>query len=146
MNIRTFALIYGLVFLAVGIAGFIPGLLSPHDSVEHALTIERGAGNLFGLFPVNVLHNLVHVAFGVWGLGASRGTSLAIVYARAVAVTFAVLMVMGLIPGFDTVFGLVPLHGNDVWLHALLAVGAAYFGFIWHDEPEPANRPHARGT
>jgi hypothetical protein len=146
MNVRTFALIYGLVFTIVGIAGFFPGLLSPHDSVEHSLTIERGAGNLFGLFPVNVLHNLVHLAFGVWGLGASRNSSLAIVYARSVAVVYAILTVMGLIPGLDTVFGLVPVHGNDIWLHALLAAGAAYFGFIRHGEPEHVNRPAARGT
>jgi hypothetical protein len=139
-------LIYGLVFAIVGIAGFFPALLSPHDSVEHSLTIERGAGHLFGLFPVNVLHNLVHLAFGVWGLGAYRNASLAIRYARSVAVVYAILTVMGLIPGLDTVFGLVPVHGNDVWLHALLAAGAAYFGFIRHGEPEPANRPAARGT
>jgi len=146
MNVRTFALIYGVVFAIVGIAGFFPGLLSPHDSAEHSLAIERGAGDLFGLFPVNVLHNLVHLAFGVWGLGAYRQTSLAIVYARSVAIIYALFTIMGLIPGPDTVFGLVPLHGNDVWLHALLAAGAAYFGFMRHGETEHANRPAARGT
>jgi hypothetical protein len=60
---------------------------------------------------------------------------------------YAIFAVMGLIPGLDTVFGLVPLHGNDVWLHALLAAGAAYFGFVRHADPESANqRPAARGT
>jgi hypothetical protein len=146
MNVRTFALIYGVVFTVVGIAGFIPGLLTPHDTVEHSLAIEQGAGNLFGLFPVNVLHNLVHLVFGVWGLAVYRRTSAAIGYARTVAVVYALFMVMGFIPGLDTAFGLVPLHGNDVWLHALLAAGAAYFGFVRHGEAEPANRPAARGT
>ena len=146
MNVRTFALIYGVVFTLVGIAGFIPDLLSPHDSVEHSLAIERGAGTLFGLFPVNVLHNLVHLAFGVWGLGAYRSASLAVTYARVVAVVYAIFTVMGLIPGLDTTFGLVPLHGNDIWLHAVLAAGAAYFGFVRHGEPGAANRPAARGT
>ena len=38
---------------------------------------------------------------------------------------------MGLVPALrlDTTFGLVPLYGNDIWLHALLAIGAGYFGF-----------------
>jgi hypothetical protein len=146
MSIRTFALIYGLVFTLVGIAGFVPALVSPHDSVEHSLAIEQGAGDLFGLFPVNVLHNLVHLAFGVWGLAVYRSTAAAVGYARTVAIVYALFTVMGFIPGLDTVFGLVPLHGNDVWLHALLAAGAGYFGFVRHGEPEPANRPAARGT
>ena len=134
MSIRTFALIYGLVFLVVGIAGFIPGLITPHDAAEHQLAIEQGAGNLLGLFPVNVLHNIVHLLFGVWGLAVYRNAHASIAYARSVAVVYAVFVVMGFIPGLDTVFGLVPLHGNDIWLHALLAAVAAYFGFIRRDD------------
>src|SRR5690349_13805580 len=85
MSTRMFALIFGLVFLATGIAGFIPGLLTPHDAVEHQLRIQQGAGDLLGLFPTNVLHNIVHLAFGVWGLAVYRSTSASIGYARAVA-------------------------------------------------------------
>lgn len=146
MSVRTFALIYGAVFIVVGIAGFIPGLLGPHDAVEHPLAVEEGAGDLFGLFPVNMLHNLVHLAFGVWGLAVARNAHAAILYARSVAVIYAVLAIMGLIPGLDTAFGLVPLHGNDIWLHALLAAGAAYFGFIRHAESEHPTTPAARGV
>jgi hypothetical protein len=49
---------------------------------------------------------------------------------------YAVLAVAGLIPGINTVLGLIPVHGNDVWLHALLAAVAAYFGFVRHAEDE----------
>lgn len=146
MSVRTFALIYGLVFTVVGIAGFIPALVTPHTGVEHALTFEEGAGDLFGLFPVNLLHNLVHLAFGVWGLAASRLTHESLVYARAVAIVYALLVIMGLIPNLDTVAGFVPIHGNDVWLHAVLAVGAAYFGFMHLAELDRTNTPAARGA
>jgi hypothetical protein len=146
MNVRTFALIFGVVFVLVGVAGFIPALLTPHDAAEHELAIQQGAGELFGLFPVNVVHNIVHLAFGIWGLAVYRNTNAAITYARSVAVVYAVFVVMGFIPRLDTVFGLVPLHGNDVWLHALLAAVAAYFGFMHHADPDPINRPAARGT
>ena len=146
MSIRTFALIYGVVFIVVGVAGFVPGLVTPHDAVDHQLAIEQGAGNLLGLFPVNVLHNLVHIVFGVWGLAVYRNARAAVAYARTVAAVYAVFVIMGFIPGLDTVFGLVPLHGNDIWLHALLAAVAAYFGFMWHGELDPVNRPAARGT
>ena len=146
MSVRTFALIYGLLFAVTGIAGFIPGLVTPHDTVEHQLAIEQGAGDLLGLFPTNVLHNIVHLAFGIWGIAVYRSTSGAIAYARIVAIVYAVFTIMGLIPGLDTVMGLVPLHGNDVWLHAALAAIAAYFGFVRHGELDHVNRPAPRGT
>jgi hypothetical protein len=146
MNVRTFALIYGIVFAAVGAAGFVPGLVTPHDVVEHELVVDQNAGNLLGLFPVNLLHNLVHLAFGVWGLAVYRKTDAAIVYARSVAVVYAVFVVMGFIPGLETLMGLVPLYGNDIWLHALLAAVAAYFGFIHHSEATRAGGPAPRGT
>ena len=50
-------------------------------------------------------------------------------YCRFVAVVYALLAVVGLIPQLDTVFGLIPIHGHDVWLHAAIALVAAYFGF-----------------
>lgn len=128
MSTRYFALAYGIVFLLVGIAGFIPGLVTmPQPTADVA---ETGFGRLFGLFPVNVWHNLVHVAFGIWGLAAYRTFPAARTYARAVAVIYAVLAVMGLIPVLNTTFGLIPLYGHDVWLHVLLAAIAAYFGFF----------------
>jgi len=127
-HVRYFALAYGIVFLLVGIAGFVPGLVAPPEAGRD-LTIATGFGRLFNLFPVNVLHNLVHVAFGIWGLAAYRTFSAARLYARAVAVIYAVLTVMGLVPVLATTFGLIPLYGHDVWLHALLAIVAAYFGW-----------------
>ena len=127
--VRKFALVYGIVFLAVGIAGFIPGLLTPHTHPDVA--VNSFMGLLLGLFPVNILHNLFHAAFGVWGLGASSSDGAARGYAKCVAVIYAVLMVMGFIGlwNLNTLFGLVPLYGHDIWLHAGLAAVAAYFGF-----------------
>lgn len=128
MPIRYFALAYGIVFLLVGIAGFVPGLVTPPQPGAD-VEVETGFGRLFGLFPVNWLHNLVHVAFGIWGLAAYRSFSGARIYAQSVAVIYAVLFVMGLIPLLNTTFGLIPLYGHDIWLHAVLAIVAAYFGF-----------------
>jgi hypothetical protein len=128
-GIRRFALIYGIVFLLVGIAGFIPGLSAPHQHPDVAVTSWLGL--LLGLFAVNVLHNLVHVLFGVWGLAASGSDGAARTYAQGTAIIYAVLTVMGLVGvmNLHTLFGLVPLYGHDIWLHAGLAAIAAYFGF-----------------
>lgn len=144
MNTRTFALYFGIIFTVVGIAGFIPGLVSPPHS-HPEMTINQNYGHLFGLFPVNILHNLVHIAFGLWGFAAYRSHAAALLYARSIAIGYAALAVMGLIPGLQTLFGLVPLFKDDVWLHFLLAAIAAYFGFIQRpqdDQDTTMGRPH----
>jgi hypothetical protein len=138
MTTRNFALLFGVVFLLVGIAGFIPGLTSPPHPDHPDLAIDTGYGQLLGLFPVNILHNLVHVLFGVWGLAAYRSVSGAKLYGRGVAIIYAVLTVAGLVPGLQTLFGLTPLFGNDVWLHALLALVAGYFGWVHKNQATTA--------
>jgi hypothetical protein len=128
MSVRYFALVLGIIFLLVGVLGFVPGLTVERES--HDLTVGGpGHGYLLGLFHVNLLHNLVHVAFGVWGILAYGSFAASRLYARAVAIIYAVLGVMGLIPGLGTVFGLIPIHGHDVWLHLVIAAAAAYFGW-----------------
>lgn len=136
MAIRYFALAFGIVFLLIGIAGFVPGFVTGPQPATDAPADAEMAGNLFGLFPVNPLHNIVHIVFGIWGIVAYRSLSGARLYARVVAVVYAILAVMGLIPMLQTLFGLVPLYGHDVWLHALLAVIAAYFGWGARAEQE----------
>jgi hypothetical protein len=130
MTTRTFALIAGIVYLAVGVLGFIPQLLSAPPANAPALGINAFYGYMLGLFPVNLMHNLVHVAIGAWGIAASRNAGGARTYAKALAILYGILAVMGLIPGLNTLFGLAPIHGHDVWLHALTAIIAAYFGWI----------------
>jgi hypothetical protein len=129
MNAKYFAMALGVIYIIVGIAGFIPGLLMEPNLAAPDVSLTTGYGNLFGLFPVNILHTLVHLGVGVWGVAASRRPGAARKFAQSVAVIFAVLTIFGLIPGLKTLFGLIPLHGHDVWLHALTAIVAAYFGF-----------------
>lgn len=132
MNTRTFALIFGIAFLLIGAGGFIPGLFQS-GVPDPDLTMTHGYGHALGLFPVNTLHNIVHLLFGVWGILAYRSYGGARSYFRVVAVVYALLTIMGLLEPTRTTFGLVPLYGNDVWLHAVLALVAAYFGWVNRD-------------
>src|SRR5688500_11854107 len=149
MSTRYFALVLGIAFLLVGIMGFIPALLTPPavgGGHEHNLTVTGpGHGYLLGLFHVNVLHNIVHLVFGAWGVFAYFASfDAARLYARVVAISYGLLTIMGLIPQLNTVFGLVPIHGHDVWLHAVIALAAAYFG--WATAPARATRPAGEYT
>lgn len=133
MDTRRFALIWGILFLVIFGAGVIPGLLQPPHATDPNLAMDSMYGRELGLFPVNLLHDGVHLIFGVWGLLAYRSFDASRAYARITAVIYAVFVVMGLVPGLNTTFGLVPLFSHDIWLHVILAAGAAYFGFVHSD-------------
>ena len=133
MNIGTVAMVFGMVFLFAGISGFFPSSIPPGAP---PLIVEHGHGLALGLLPINTLHNIVHLLFGVLGIAASRAVLLsARGYFQIVAVAYGLLVVLGLMPATQTVFGLVPIWGNDVWFHALLAAPAAYFGFVASPAP-----------
>ena len=131
MEARNFALISGVVFVAIGILGFIPVIVNPHVmQPDPDLVVSAGYGYLMGLFPVNILHNLVHLAIGLWGLSALRSFKDALFYCQGLAIFYSLLAVMGLIPALGTTLGLIPIFGNDVLLHLGTAAIAAYYGFV----------------
>jgi hypothetical protein len=129
-RVETFAFFCGIVYFGAGLLGLVPQalMLSATDSPPVHITLFHG--KLLGLFPVNVLHSAAHVAIGVWGILAGRSVTSPRFYARAMTVFFGALALMGVIPGLNTLFGMLPLHGNDVWLHGVTAAVAGYFG--WH--------------
>ena len=147
-NTRIFALVYGVVFLATGIAGFIPAFVTPGAEVPPGSAGMQtphmaDVGLLFGLFPVNAMHNVVHLLFGLWGLAASRSARAAWIYACAVAAIYLILALMGMASGLQTMFGLVPLYGADVFLHLALGAVALVFAVTgrgrWREAPDANN-------
>jgi hypothetical protein len=126
--VKKFALIFGIAYVGAGILGFIPALVTAPE-VTAGLEAEAGHGRLFGLFAVNIWHNLVHLAIGIWGIVAAKNFGSAVIYAKANAIIFGLLAILGLIPATNTLFGLVPLYGWDIWLHIANTALAGYFGF-----------------
>jgi hypothetical protein len=127
---RWFALVFAVTFIAAGVSGFIPAFTTDPPADAHHVEITTAYGYLLGLYPVNILHSLLHLGFGIAALAALAGRIEIGRYARAMAAILTVLTVMGLIPGLWTTFGLLPLFGHDVWLHAIEAAIAAYVGFV----------------
>lgn len=142
MLTRYFALIFGIVYVAVGILGFIPAI-NPLPGSHPALAVNTAYGYELGLFPINVLHNLVHLLIGVAGIAAYSSYRNARLFAQVLAVAYAVFGVAGFIPGLKDVFGLIPLFGLDILLHFASAIVAAYFGFFLHEQYSDA---HDRGV
>ncbi len=130
MGVTRFTLLMGVVFVVIGIAGFIPGFTPAAHMSDPDLMVQAGYGRLFGLFPVNIIHNLVHLGLGVWALMVFKIVARSIYFCRFSAIFYAVLAVMGIIPGLSTTFGLIPLFSHDVWLHVGLAAATGYFGFV----------------
>jgi hypothetical protein len=114
-TVQKLAALFGVVFIIVAILGFITtgGMqMQPTDPVT--------APKILGMFPVNLLHNIVHLLFGIWGLAASRswgGSKQFFVWAGAI---YLVLTIVGFLS--PSGFGLVPLGGSDIGLHCVLAI------------------------
>ena len=141
MRSSVFALFAGIAFLSAGLLGLMPAALIPPPADAPPLHFNLLHGDLLGLFPVNAVLSAVHLAIGFWGIVAWHGTVSPKGYARGLTIVYAVLAVMGLIPGLNTVFGLVPIYGHDVWLHGATAAVSAYFW--WHaSRAEPERRAH----
>jgi hypothetical protein len=132
MHPRRFATFLGGLFIVVGIMGFLPGFTVHHmDDSLHLMVTGPGTGRLLNLFHVNLLHNLVHILFGVLGIVMAR-TGSAIMYCRIVSVVYLLLAIMGMIPTANTwhTWGLVPIEGHDVWLHLVIALVAGWVGWF----------------
>jgi hypothetical protein len=117
MSIQRVAQIFGVVFLLVGVLGLV------------TTPLTMAGGLLLGFFPVNVLHNVIHLAFGVWGLMAGRSVAGAATYCKVTGVIYLVLTVLAFVT--PTTFGLVPIGGHDIWLHAVIGVLLTSVGFGW---------------
>ena len=143
MKTSTFALVIGIAYLGAGILGLIPAALVPPPIDAPPTSFTLLYGYLLGLFPVNLLHSLVHIVIGAWGISAWSGRSSSISFARGLAILYGALAVLGMFPLLNTAMGMIPIHGNDVWLHGITAVVAAYFG--WRQPAGISERRHILG-
>lgn len=118
----------GIVFILVGILGFIPGITSQYGEMKMA-GMESEA-KLLGIFQVSILHNLVHLAFGVAGLLMARTFNNARTFLVGGGVIYLVLWIYGLVINLDSSANFVPLNAADNWLHLVLGVGMIAIGLV----------------
>lgn len=122
------ALAFGAVFLLVGILGFIPGITTDFDDMTFAGP-DSGA-ELLGIFQVSVLHNIVHLLFGVIGVWAARTWATGRVFLLASGIVYLALFAYGLIVSSTSDANFVPVNTADDWLHLVLAAGMLLVGLL----------------
>lgn len=110
----------GAVFLLAGVLGFIPGITSHYDRLSFA-GHESGA-LLLGLFAVSILHNIVHLLFGVAGLLSAKTPGTARLFLMAGGGLYVFLWVYGSVIGEHTGANFLPVNTADNWLHLGLGV------------------------
>ena len=130
--IQKTALIVGIVFLLVGIAGFIPGLTHSMETMEGAGADSEAM--LLGIFQVSILHNAVHLLFGVAGLAVAGRARASRQYLIWGGVVYLALWVYGLFAVGSDQANFVPVNAADNWLHLFLAAGMILLGiFVGRD-------------
>lgn len=128
----------GVVFFLVGVLGFIPGITTNYDSLQAAG--HESNAELLGIFQVSVLHNVVHLLFGVAGVAMARSASGARLFLVGGGVVYLALWLYGLVIDKSSQANFVPLNTADDWLHFVLGVGMIGLGVVL------AKRPRSMGS
>lgn len=127
--VQRAAALVGATFLLVGIAGFIPGITTNlYDGLEFAG--HEGDAELLGIFEVSILHNLVHLAFGIAGLALARAPRTSRDYLIGGGVIYLVLWIYGLLIDHDDDANFIPVNDADDWLHFGLGLGMITLGVV----------------
>ena len=132
--VQNVARLVGIIFLLVGIAGFIPGITTDlYEGLEFAG--DEGTSELLGLFQVSVLHNIVHGLFGIAGLALAATASGARTYLIGGGAIYLALFLLGIVGGGDWI----PVNDADNWLHLLLGAGMIGLGVLTTRESQVAS-------
>lgn len=137
---RTAARIVAIVFLAVGVLGFVPGITTDYDTMQFAG--HESEAKLLGVFQVSILHNLVHLLFGVAGLALARTVQGARAFLIGGGVVYLVLFLYGLVIDHDSGANFVPVNAADNWLHLVLAIGMIALGLALTGRRNTARSTH----
>jgi hypothetical protein len=118
--VKTAAIIFGLVFLVVGILGFVPA----------CTTDMNGMPMLLGIFHVNAAHNYVHLASGiVFLLCGVAGAGPSRTFFKIFGLVYALVAVLGFMNPAGPLLGMISNNPADTWLHVVLAAVMLFLGF-----------------
>ncbi|WP_104102505.1 DUF4383 domain-containing protein [Arthrobacter sp. 08Y14] len=126
---------FGIIFILIGVLGFVPGITSNYD-VLYFSGFESEA-LLLGVFQVSILHNIVHLLFGFLGLIMARTNKLARIYLVGGGIVYLLLFLYGLIVPHHSEGNFVPVNSADNWLHLILGVAMVGLGLLFGSRSVP---------
>ena len=126
--IQSAALLVGVVFLLVGILGFIPGITTHYSDLKFAG--HHSDAKLLGIFETSVLHNIVHLLFGIAGIALARTWDGARSFLLGGGIIYLVLFVYGAIFNGEKGANFVPVNWGDNVLHLVLGLGMVVLGTV----------------
>ncbi|WP_410609796.1 DUF4383 domain-containing protein [Amycolatopsis sp. lyj-109] len=139
--VQVAAAVVAVVFLLVGVLGFVPGITTDYDQLSFAG--HDSMAMLLGLFMVSVLHNIVHLLFGVVGLASARTPRGARLFLIAGGAVYLVLWLYGLLIDHGSDANFVPVNTADNWLHLVLGAGMIALGLLTARAGRTGPGPHA---
>lgn len=133
MATRLFALVAGTFYTLFGIAGFIPQLIwRPERARLRMNEIHFHGGQVIGMLDVNWAHNIIWVLIGLSGIVAASRFAWSKSYSQALFIVATLFTLVGLLPlGIGELWGYLPLFGWNVLIHAVTAMLAWYYGFVY---------------
>ena len=126
--IQSVALLVGVVFLVVGILGFIPGITSNYDELKFAG--HNSDAQLLGIFDTSILHNIVHLLYGLAGIVLARTIDGARTFLVGGGLVYLVLFVYGAIWHGEAGSNWIPVNWADDILHLALGAGMVIVGIV----------------
>lgn len=134
MAVQAAALFVGAALIAIGVAGFVPGITTNHDRLEWVS--PHSQAELFGLFVVSGVHNAVNIVVGIVGLVMARSYAAARAYFLGGGLAYLGLWA----------YGLAADRGHD-WLLFMLGVVMVLLGLTLAGQRDPTKRrPRLRAT
>ncbi len=137
-TVQSAALLVGILLFALGVLGFVPGITTHYGDLSFA-GHDSGA-KLLGIFQTSILHNVVHLLFGLVGIAMARSWEGARTFLIAGGTIFLVLFVYGLLAHGSSGANFVPFNSADNVLHVVLGIGMIVLGFVLGREPIPTDR------
>jgi hypothetical protein len=122
--VKTAAILFGIVFLAIGILGFVPGVTTNVD----------GMPMLLGIFHVNPAHSVVHITSGiVFLIAGMAGAGPSRMWFRIFGGIYALVAVLGFMNPNGPLLGMISNNPATTWLHVVLAAAMLFLGFVAKD-------------
>lgn len=133
MASRIFPLVAGTLYTLLGILGFVPQVIwRPERARLRMNDIHFHGGQVIGMLDVNWAHNIIWILIGLAGLIAASRFAWSKTYAQVLFVVAILFTIVGFLPlGIGELWGYLPLFGWNVFIHAITAILAWYYGFVY---------------